>query len=85
MDKYKNLAPLQIYCMLFLFRISSLISLTNETGYGRDIRYSLIAPFVYFLISCALSYMLSGYHSLYHEQRFVLSKLKADSIDEKAI
>lgn len=39
---------------------------------------------VYFLISCALSYMLSGYHSLYHEQRFVLSKLKADSIDEKA-
>lgn len=40
---------------------------------------------VYFLISCALSYMLSGYHSLYHEQRFVLSKLKADSIDEKAI
>ncbi len=40
---------------------------------------------VYFLISCALSYMLSGYYSLYHEQHFVLSKLTADIIDEKAI
>lgn len=40
---------------------------------------------VYFLISCALCYMLSGYHSLYLEQHFVLSKLKTDTIDEKAI
>ncbi len=40
---------------------------------------------VYFLVSCALSYMLSANYSLYHDKRFVLSELYADLTDKKAI
>ena len=32
----------------------------------------------YFLVTVAVSYMLSGYHSLYREQRFVNSKTETD-------
>jgi len=40
---------------------------------------------VYFLVSCALSYVLSGNYSLYHDKRFLFSELYADSFDKKAI
>ncbi len=40
--------------------------------------------FIYFMLSCALSYMLSGYHSLYGEQKILHSKLKLELIDKKA-
>ncbi len=40
---------------------------------------------VYFLLTCAFSYMLSGYHGLYEEQKIVYSKLKPEFIDKKAI
>lgn len=39
---------------------------------------------IYFMLICALSYMLSGYHSLYKEQKFLHSKLKFEFIDKKA-
>ena len=35
--------------------------------------------FPYFLLGVAVSYMLSGYHSLYHTQRIVYSKYRAES------
>ena len=37
--------------------------------------------FVYFAIACFISYMLSGYTSLYEEQKIVYSKLKAEFIN----
>lgn len=37
----------------------------------------------YFLLAIAISYMLSGYYSLYSTQRFVYSKYKAKYIDNK--
>lgn len=37
----------------------------------------------YFLLGVAVSYMLSGYHSLYHAQRIVYSKYKAENHKEK--
>ena len=40
---------------------------------------------VYFLISCALSHMLSTNYSLYHDKRFLLSELYTDSINKKGI
>ncbi len=39
---------------------------------------------IYFMLSCALSYMLSGYHSLYKEQKILYSKIKFQLIDKKA-
>lgn len=40
---------------------------------------------VYFLISCALSNMLSTNYSLYHDKRFLLSDMYTDSIDKKHV
>ena len=37
-----------------------------------------------FALCCAVSYMLSGYYSLYTEQKFVYSKLKPVYINKKA-
>ncbi|NLH01118.1 MAG: chloride channel protein [Clostridiales bacterium] len=37
-----------------------------------------------FALSCAVSYMLSGYYSLYSEQKILYSKLKPIYIDKKA-
>ncbi|MEG1191556.1 MAG: chloride channel protein [Oscillospiraceae bacterium] len=37
-----------------------------------------------FAIACGVSYMLSGYYSLYSEQKIVYSKLKAEYVDKKA-
>ena len=38
---------------------------------------------VFFGISCAVSYMLSGYRGLYSEQRIAYSKLKTKFINKK--
>lgn len=38
----------------------------------------------YFLAGVAVSYMLSGYHSLYDTQKIVYSKYKAESLEEEA-
>ena len=40
--------------------------------------------FIYFAIACFISYMLSGYTSLYEEQKIVYSKLKAEYININA-
>jgi len=37
----------------------------------------------FFAIACAVSYMLSGYYSLYSEQKILYSKLKPEFIDKK--
>lgn len=39
---------------------------------------------MYFMLSCAISYLLSGYHGLYKEQKIIYSKLKPEFIDQKA-
>lgn len=39
----------------------------------------------YFLLAVALSYMMSGYHGLYHTQKIVYSKFKTDYINKKAL
>lgn len=36
----------------------------------------------YFLVTIAVSYMLSGYHSLYHEQKIVISKTQDCYVEE---
>ncbi|MBQ7957426.1 MAG: chloride channel protein [Clostridia bacterium] len=38
---------------------------------------------IYFLLSCAISYMLSGYNSLYKEQKILYSKLSLELLDRK--
>ena len=40
--------------------------------------------FPYFLAGTAVSYMLSGYQSLYHTQKIIYSKYKAEYIGKKA-
>ena len=45
--------------------------------FGRD-------GMLFFAIVCAVSYMLSGYHGLYSEQKIVYSKLKPEFIDKKS-
>ena len=37
----------------------------------------------YFLLAIALSYMMSGYHGLYHTQKIMYSKFKTDFINKK--
>lgn len=39
---------------------------------------------LYFAVACFISYMLSGYTSLYHEQKIIYSKLKAEYVNIKA-
>ena len=39
---------------------------------------------LFFAIVCAVSYMLSGYHGLYSEQKIVYSKIKPEFIDKKS-
>ena len=39
---------------------------------------------IYYAIACFIAYMLSGYSSLYSEQKIVYSKLKAEFINRKA-
>lgn len=39
---------------------------------------------IFFLLSCSFSYLLSGYHGLYKEQKIVYSKLRPEFIDQKA-
>ena len=38
----------------------------------------------YFLLAVAVSYMLSGYYGLYHDQTIVYSKYKARYVNVKA-
>ncbi|MBE6782852.1 MAG: chloride channel protein [Ruminococcaceae bacterium] len=38
---------------------------------------------IYFLLSCAISYMLSGNSSLYHDQKIIYSKFTYEIIDKK--
>lgn len=38
----------------------------------------------FFAIACAVSYMLSGYYSLYSEQKILYSKLRPEFIDKKS-
>ena len=38
----------------------------------------------YFLIAIAVSYMMSGYYSLYHDQKIIYSKSKTKYINIKA-
>ena len=38
----------------------------------------------YFLLTVAFSYMLSGYYGLYHSQKIMYSKFKANYINKKA-
>lgn len=40
-------------------------------------------PILYFLLAIAISYMLSGYYSLYKTQRIAVSKYKNEYVDEK--
>ncbi len=37
----------------------------------------------YFLLTTAFSYMLSGYYGLYHSQKIMYSKFKANYINKK--
>ena len=37
-----------------------------------------------FALCCGVSYMLSGYYSLYSEQKIVYSKFRTEWIDQKA-
>lgn len=39
----------------------------------------------YFLLAVALSYMMSGYHGLYHTQKIMYSKFKTDYINRKVL
>ena len=39
---------------------------------------------VYFALSCAIAYMLSGYFGLYSSQEFIFSKLSSEMINRKA-
>ena len=39
---------------------------------------------LYFALACFISYMLSGYTGLYHEQKIVYSKLKAEYVNIKS-
>lgn len=39
---------------------------------------------LYFAIACAISYILSGYYSLYHSQKIIYSKLRPEYIDVHA-
>ncbi len=39
----------------------------------------------YFLLAVALSYMMSGYHGLYHTQKIVYSKFRTDYINKKVV
>ena len=41
------------------------------------------AAIPYFLIADAVAYMLSGYESLYHEQRIIYSKFSAHMLKQK--
>lgn len=52
------------------------IMLSIEVFGGHDIRF--------FALACAISYMLSGYFSLYHSQKIVYSKLKNKVININA-
>ena len=40
---------------------------------------------VFFLLSCAFSYLLSGYHGLYSGQKIIYSKIKPEYIDRNAV
>ena len=37
----------------------------------------------YYALCCAISYMLSGYYGLYHEQRIVYSKFKTRYVNQE--
>lgn len=39
---------------------------------------------LYFAVACFISYMLSGYTGLYHEQKIIYSKLKAEYVNIKS-
>ena len=39
---------------------------------------------MYFALSCAIGYLLSGYTGLYSEQKIIYSKFKATWVDRKA-
>lgn len=36
----------------------------------------------FFALACAVSYLMSGYHSLYSTQKFAVSKLRAEMLDD---
>ena len=39
---------------------------------------------VYYMLVCAISYMLSGYYGLYSEQKIMYSKVKPEFINRNA-
>lgn len=52
--------------------------------FAGSVSYVGNSSFLFFLLACAISYMLSGNFSLYGEQIIVYSKLKAEYINVKA-
>ena len=69
------LAMVAVFCGVTNCPMTSII-LALELFRGEQMRM--------FALCCAVSYMLSGYYSLYTEQKFVYSKLKPVYINKKA-
>lgn len=80
MGRIMNLSPsfsagiglVSLFCGVTNCPLSSLLLSVELFGSG---------GFIYFLISISISFMLSGYHSLYNEQRFIFSKIKPEFIN----
>lgn len=64
-----------VFCGVTNSPITSLLIALELFGMG---------AFPYFLAGVAVSYMLSGYHSLYYTQKIVYSKYKAERVEEEA-
>lgn len=64
-----------VFCGVTNCPISSL--LISFELFGDDVK-------AYFLIAIAISYMMSGYYSLYHDQKIIYSKSKTKYINIKA-
>lgn len=63
-----------VFCGVTNSPITSLLLALELFGMG---------AFPYFLLSVAVSYMLSGYQSLYHTQKFIYSKYKVEYMEKQ--
>ncbi len=63
-----------VFCGVVNCPLASLLLCVELFGSGSGVHQLLL-----YAIACAVSYMLSGYHSLYSGQKFVSSKLRARS------
>ncbi|MDE6847262.1 MAG: chloride channel protein [Lachnospiraceae bacterium] len=63
-----------VFCGVTNSPITSLLISFELFGY---------AGMPYFLLAVSLSYMMSGYHGLYHTQKIMYSKFKTDFINKK--